>query len=103
LYTLSLHDALPIWEVLVCSWYGTKEVSLQLGGAFHRRRLRIWSTQVSTIPANLADRWDVARRRRASAELLKELPVKLLATHEVPFDRAGEAYAALDRGEAGLM
>ena len=90
-------------EVLVCSWYGTKEVSLQLGGAFHRRRLRIRSTQVSTIPANLADRWDVARRRRASAELLKELPVKLLATHEVPFDRAGEAYAALDRGEAGLM
>jgi len=23
--------------------------------------------------------------------------------HEVPFDRAAEAYAAIDRGEAGLM
>jgi 2-desacetyl-2-hydroxyethyl bacteriochlorophyllide A dehydrogenase len=90
-------------EVLVCSWYGTKQVSLPLGGAFHRRRLRIRSTQVSTIPARLADRWDVPRRRRAAARLLGELPVKLLATHDVPFDRAHDAYAALDRGEAGMM
>jgi 2-desacetyl-2-hydroxyethyl bacteriochlorophyllide A dehydrogenase len=90
-------------EVLVCSWYGTKDVSLPLGGAFHRRRLRIRSTQVSTIPARLADRWDVPRRRRVAARLLGELPVKLLATHDVPFDRAHDAYAALDRGEAGMM
>jgi 2-desacetyl-2-hydroxyethyl bacteriochlorophyllide A dehydrogenase len=90
-------------EVLVCSWYGTKEVPLPLGGAFHRRRLRIRSTQVSTIPAHLAGRWNVARRRRVAAQLLRELPVKLLATHEVPFDRAGEAYAAIDRAESGMM
>ena len=90
-------------EVLVCSWYGTKEVSLPLGMAFHRRRLQIRSTQVSTIPARLAGRWDVRRRRQAAARLLGELPVKLLATHEVPFDRAQEAYAALDRGEPGMM
>jgi 2-desacetyl-2-hydroxyethyl bacteriochlorophyllide A dehydrogenase len=90
-------------EVLVCSWYGTKQVSLPLGKAFHRRRLQIRSTQVSTIPARLAGRWDVPRRRRAAMELLRELPVKLLATHEVPFGRAHEAYAALDRGDAGMM
>jgi NADPH:quinone reductase-like Zn-dependent oxidoreductase len=40
-------------EVLVCSWYGTKDVSLPLGREFHRRRLQIRSTQVSTIPARL--------------------------------------------------
>jgi 2-desacetyl-2-hydroxyethyl bacteriochlorophyllide A dehydrogenase len=90
-------------EALVCSWYGTKEVPLPLGGAFHRRRLQIRTTQVSTIPARLAGRWDVARRRRAAAALLRELPVKLLATHEVPFERAGDAYAALDRGDTGMM
>lgn len=90
-------------EVLVCSWYGTKEVSLPLGGAFHRRRLRIRSTQVSTIPAHLAGRWDIRRRRRAAAELMTELPLKLLASNEVPFERAAEAYAALDRGDDGLM
>jgi 2-desacetyl-2-hydroxyethyl bacteriochlorophyllide A dehydrogenase len=90
-------------EVLVCSWYGVKEVSLPLGREFHRRRLQIRSTQVSTIPARLAGRWDIPRRRRAAGGLLGELPVKLLATHEVPFDRAADAYAALDRGEPGLM
>ena len=39
---------------VVCSWYGTKPVELRLGGAFHRRRLRIVSSQVSTIDAALA-------------------------------------------------
>jgi 2-desacetyl-2-hydroxyethyl bacteriochlorophyllide A dehydrogenase len=90
-------------EVLVCSWYGAKEVSLPLGREFHRRRLQIRSTQVSTIPVGLAGRWDIPRRRRAATALLGDLPLKLLATHEVPFERASEAYAALDKGEVGLM
>ena len=90
-------------EVLVCSWYGTKDVPLPLGKEFHRRRLLIRSTQVSTIPARLAGRWDVQRRRAVATRLLSELPLKLLATHDVPFDEAGEAYAALDRGDEGLM
>lgn len=90
-------------EVLVCSWYGTKDVSLPLGRAFHRRRLQIRSTQVSTIPSRLAGRWDVARRRRTALRLMHELPLKLLATHEVPFERAADAYAMLDAGESGVM
>ena len=90
-------------EVLVCSWYGTKDVSLPLGREFHRRRLQIRSTQVSTIPTHLAGKWDVQRRRRVATRLLTELPLKLLTTHDVAFDRAAEAYAALDRGDAGLM
>jgi 2-desacetyl-2-hydroxyethyl bacteriochlorophyllide A dehydrogenase len=90
-------------EALVCSWYGSKDVRLPLGGAFHRRRLAIRSTQVSTIPSRLAGRWDVARRRRTARRLMTELPVKVLATHEVPFDRAAEAYTALDRGDEHVM
>jgi threonine dehydrogenase-like Zn-dependent dehydrogenase len=34
---------------------------------------------------------------------MTELPLKLLATHEVPFERATAAYAALDRGDDGVM
>ena len=90
-------------EALVCSWYGTKEVALALGGAFHRRRLQIRSTQVSTIPSRLAGRWDVPRRRYAAMRLMGELPLKLLATSEEPFEHAADAYAALDRGDDGLM
>ncbi|MDQ3661598.1 MAG: zinc-binding alcohol dehydrogenase [Actinomycetota bacterium] len=88
---------------LVASWYGLKLVSLPLGGAFHRRRLTIRSTQVSTIPAQLASRWTVRRRREAALELLGRLPVEALATHEFPFASAASAYEALDRGEEGLL
>jgi 2-desacetyl-2-hydroxyethyl bacteriochlorophyllide A dehydrogenase len=90
-------------EALVVSWYGTKEVRLGLGAEFHRRRLHIRSTQVSTIPAVLAGRWSRARRRAVVRRLLHELPLAALATHSFPFDRAGEAFAAVDRGEAGLV
>jgi 2-desacetyl-2-hydroxyethyl bacteriochlorophyllide A dehydrogenase len=80
---------------LVCSWYGTKPVALPLGGDFHRRRLVIRSTQVSTIPSNLAARWDRRRRRETARALMSELPLDLLATHEYPFERAPDAYAAV--------
>ncbi len=90
-------------EMLVVSWYGTKEVPLPLGGDFHRRRLVMRSTQVSTIPARLSGRWNVARRRLAARGLLASLPVGLLATHDFPFPQAAEAFATVDRGEPGLV
>ena len=89
--------------VLVASWYGTKEVTLPLGGAFHRRRLTIRSTQVSTIPARLGSRWNAERRQDAVVDLLDELPLGCLATHTFPFDRACDAYAAIDAGAQGLI
>jgi 2-desacetyl-2-hydroxyethyl bacteriochlorophyllide A dehydrogenase len=88
---------------LVCSWYGTKTVNLALGAEFHRRRLTIRSSQVSTIPARLAGSCDRARRREVARALLGDLPLETLATHEFPFERAPEAYAAIDRGEPGLI
>jgi 2-desacetyl-2-hydroxyethyl bacteriochlorophyllide A dehydrogenase len=88
---------------LVASWYGTKPVELMLGAEFHRRRLTIRSTQVSTIPAHLSGRWSLERRRAVVAELLTELDLIPLATHTFPFERAAEAFAALDLGIAGLV
>jgi 2-desacetyl-2-hydroxyethyl bacteriochlorophyllide A dehydrogenase len=87
---------------LVCSWYGTKPVPLPLGAEFHRRRLVLRSTQVSTIPSELAARWDRGRRREAARALLCELPLDALATHEFPFERAPDAYAAV-AGDANLI
>ena len=88
---------------LVGSWYGRQPVELPLGGAFHRRRLTIRSSQVSTIPAALAGRWDVARRRRVAVGLLGELPLAALATTEFPFTDAAAAYRALDGREPGVF
>ncbi len=88
---------------LVVSWYGTKPVTLPLGAEFHRRRLTIRSTQVSTIPARLADQWSRERRREAALGLMSELPLDALATHEFPFRDAAVAYRQAEAGPPGLL
>jgi 2-desacetyl-2-hydroxyethyl bacteriochlorophyllide A dehydrogenase len=79
--------------VVVASWYGTKPVSLTLGGAFHRRRLRLISSQVGSIDAQLQPRWNHMRRLSLACQLLQELQLAPLITHRIPFTRAAEAYA----------
>ena len=82
---------------IVCSWYGTKPVELRLGGAFHRRRLRIVSSQVSTIDAALQPRWTHQRRLALARDLLPGLELSSLISHRIPLDRAAEAYALVDQ------
>jgi threonine dehydrogenase-like Zn-dependent dehydrogenase len=89
--------------LLIASWFGTKPVVLPLGGAFHRRRLVIRSTQVSTLPARLSGTWTRSRRRRETTTLLPELPLAQLCTHVFGFDHAADAFRAVDQGQPGLM
>jgi threonine dehydrogenase-like Zn-dependent dehydrogenase len=89
--------------LLIASWFGTKPVVLPLGGAFHRRRLIIRSSQVSTIPARLSGTWTRSRRRRETVDLLAELPLAELCTHVFAFGQAADAFQAVDEGIPGLM
>jgi threonine dehydrogenase-like Zn-dependent dehydrogenase len=89
--------------LLIASWFGRQPVPLPLGGAFHRRRLTIRSTQVSTIPAAMSATWTVARRRAEAAALLPELPLDELCTHTFPFAAAADAFRAVDENVPGLM
>lgn len=88
--------------VVVASWYGTRTASLSLGEAFHRRRIRLVGSQVSTLDPALAPRWDRARRTALVSKLLCELPLAALVTHRFPFREAAAAYELLERrpGEA---
>jgi 2-desacetyl-2-hydroxyethyl bacteriochlorophyllide A dehydrogenase len=83
--------------VVVASWYGTREASLALGGAFHRRRVRVVSSQVSTLDPSLTPRWDRDRRTALVSELLSELPLSELITHRFGFAEAASAYELLER------
>src|SRR5262245_38669716 len=83
--------------VVVGSWYGSREVGLNLGARFHRRRLRLVSSQVSTLDPALAPRWDRARRTALVSGLLNELPLAGLITHRFPMAQAAAAYELLDR------
>ncbi len=90
-------------RVVVVSWYGRKPVQLELGGAFHRRRLRLISSQVGHVPGSVLPRWDVARRRRVAAGLIPSLALAPLISHRFPFDRAAEAYALVDQRPAEVV
>jgi 2-desacetyl-2-hydroxyethyl bacteriochlorophyllide A dehydrogenase len=82
--------------VVVCSWYGTKPVAVPLGGAFHRRRLRLVSSQVGSIDAALQPRWTHRRRLDLAARFLQRLDLSALITHRVPLACAADAYRLVD-------
>lgn len=83
-------------EVIVGSWYGTKDVRLALGSDYHRSHIRVRSSQVSRIDPDHADRWDKDRRLGFVRSWLSERDLSALLTHEIPIDRAAEAYRLLD-------
>lgn len=89
--------------IVVCSWYGEKRVTLDLGGRFHRGRLKLVSSQVGGIDPSLAPHWDRARRLAYATDLLSELRLAELITHRFPFARAADAYALLDEQAADAV
>ena len=81
-------------RIVVGSWYGTKPTELDLGGRFHRSRISLSSSQVSTIDPELRGRWDRSRRMALAWDQLDESMADLL-TDCYRIESAAEAYAAL--------
>jgi NADPH:quinone reductase-like Zn-dependent oxidoreductase len=71
--------------VLEMSWYGTDEVSVALGGAFHSRRLKLISSQVGKVSASHRARWSYARRLAAALDLLADPKLDTLLAPAIKF------------------
>jgi 2-desacetyl-2-hydroxyethyl bacteriochlorophyllide A dehydrogenase len=84
-------------RIVVGSWYGQKRVDLNLGGRFHRARIRLISSQVSTLTPELRARWTKARRLAVAWQNLRELRPARFITHRFPFAEAPQAYALVDQ------
>jgi len=84
-------------KVVVGSWYGTKPVTLRLGTHFHRSRLRLVVSQVSTLDPTLRGRWDRERRGTLAWRLLARIRPSRWITHRFPITRAADAYRQIDR------
>ena len=82
-------------RVVVGSWYGTRRAELDLGGRFHRSRIKLLSSQVSSISPRLTGRWDKDRRLKFALQMIQQMQPSGLITHRYPFERAAEAYALL--------
>ena len=76
--------------VLELSWYGDREVTLSLGGAFHSRRLALRASQVGTVaPARRGSRtfWD---RLALALDVLRDPAFDALLTGSSSFDELPE-------------
>lgn len=82
-------------RVVEASWYGSGEIPVALGGAFHQRRLQIVSSQVGRIPASHAARWDYRRRLELALRLLADPALEVLISGETRFDDLPRDYAGI--------
>jgi threonine dehydrogenase-like Zn-dependent dehydrogenase len=96
----TLNDALALTgfggRIVIGSWYGEKRAEIDLGGTFHRSRIKLISSQVSTIAPELSGRWDKARRFEAAWKALERVQPEKWITHRFPLEDAKAAYHLLD-------
>ena len=81
--------------IVEASWYGTSQVALPLGEAFHARRLTLRSSQVGHVPPHRAPRWSRRRRLELALALLADPRLDALVTGESGFDELPALLAAL--------
>jgi 2-desacetyl-2-hydroxyethyl bacteriochlorophyllide A dehydrogenase len=84
-------------RVVIGSWYGSKRSDLNLGGRFHRSRVKLISSQVSSINPELTGRWNKTRRCRATWQMLAQVQPARFITHRFSIDQAAQAYELIDR------
>jgi 2-desacetyl-2-hydroxyethyl bacteriochlorophyllide A dehydrogenase len=96
----ALDDAIALTtysgRVLVGSWFGNKNVPINLGGRYHRSRIQMIASQVSTVSPELTGRWDKGRRFQVAWTALGRIQPGRWITQRFPVDRAPAAYRLLD-------
>ena len=89
--------------IVEASWYGTADVRVPLGEAFHARRLTLRSSQVGHVPPDRAPRWSRRRRLELALSLLRDERLDALVTGESGFDELPEVLAALAAGPGDTL
>jgi 2-desacetyl-2-hydroxyethyl bacteriochlorophyllide A dehydrogenase len=96
----ALDDAIALTgfsgRIVVGSWYGEKRAALDLGGKFHRSRIRLLSSQVSSISPELSGRWTKLRRFDVAWDMLRRVRPARWITQSFDVSDAAEAYRVLD-------
>jgi len=84
-------------RVVIGSWYGLKRSDLNLGGRFHRSRVRLIGSQVSSIAPELTGRWNKTRRYHSTWQMLAQVQPARFITQRFPIGQAAQAYDLIDR------
>ena len=96
----ALNDAIELTifsgRIVIGSWYGQKRAEIDFGGSFHRSRIRLISSQVSTISPDLSGRWDKSRRFDVAWHALERIRPEKWITQRFSIADAAKAYQLLD-------
>ena len=79
-------------HIIEASWHGSLPVTLHLGEEFHRNRLSISSSQVSTVSSELGRRWDRSRRTEEVKRWISTIKPSKYITHRFPLSQVKDAY-----------
>jgi 2-desacetyl-2-hydroxyethyl bacteriochlorophyllide A dehydrogenase len=90
-------------RIVIGSWYGSKSASIQLGGSAHRNRIKLISSQVSTIAPELTGRWDKARRFHIAWDMIRQVKPQQLISHRVSLEQADSIYQLLDQAPEQVL
>ena len=82
-------------RIVIGSWYGSKSAQIALGGAAHRNRLQLITSQVSTVAPALSGRWDKSRRFTLAWELIRQLRPQQWIGERVELAAAASLYQRL--------
>ena len=85
------------------SWFGSREVTLPLGEAFHPSRLTIRSSQVGHIATSHRARWDYRRRMALALSLLADPVLDHLISGESAFDELPRLMQELASGQRDAL
>lgn len=82
-------------HVIELSWYGDRPVTVQLGGAFHAKRLQLISSQVGYVARNQRARISHRQRLALAIELLDDPALDVLVSETVDFEDLPAALPAI--------
>jgi hypothetical protein len=89
--------------VVELSWFGTQQVPLPLGEAFHAKRLTIRSSQVGHVAASQRARWSHARRMAFALAMLREADLDALITGESDFEELPQVMREIAGGARDVL
>ncbi|MGC8657615.1 MAG: zinc-dependent alcohol dehydrogenase [Desulfomonilaceae bacterium] len=82
-------------RIVIGSFYGSKKSEIDMGGWFHRSRIQIISSQVSSVAPHLRARWSKKRRLKLALRMIGQMKLQGLITHVKRFEEVSEAYHLL--------
>lgn len=95
---LALDLLVPDGTVVDLSWYGDAPVHLELGSAFHSRRLTVRASQVGAVARSRRDTRSTRDRLALALELLRDPAFDALLTGESEFQELPDVMTRLATG-----